>query len=133
MSMFSLDERTSAQKALQTVVAGRQAENLLDFDDPSSDQAPNGLGGLAATEVIPAAASDMLATSSNPLDDLVSIFGGSGPEPGLSLNGRDGRGGMDGLGGLDFGASPPQPSTAATTLTSPAQPQKPQEDLLGLF
>jgi len=140
------DERFSAQKALQTVAAGQQAENLLDFDDaPSPDGQPS---GLAATEVLssaPAAANLLAGTSSNPLDDLVSIFGGMG---GSGMSGRGVNGGMGdgGLGGLSFGSSAfgssesaaPQivPSTAAGlghTVTSPVQTQQPQDDLLGLF
>jgi hypothetical protein len=86
-------DQFSAQKVLQTVVAGRQAENLLqvfsfsghrktlmtsyifrhkDFDDNTlmEGQPP----GLAATQVFsqtPAAVSLLAGTSSNPLDDLV--------------------------------------------------------------
>ncbi|KAJ7875301.1 armadillo-type protein [Mycena olivaceomarginata] len=70
------DDQFSARKALQTVAAGQQAENLLDFgDDLATDGQPS---GLAATDVLartPAAANLMSGTSSNPLDDLVSIFG----------------------------------------------------------
>jgi len=134
------DERFSAQKALQTVVAGQQAENLLDFDDtPGTEGQPS---GLAATEVLsstPAAANLLAGTSSNPLDDLVSIFGGmggSGPSGGVANSGM-------GLGGLSFGGSTfgspvnqAPPSNAAgfgVSAPSPAQGQQPQEDLLGLF
>jgi hypothetical protein len=142
---FSLtDERFSTQKALQTVAAGQQAENLLDFDDvPSTEGQPS---GLAATEVLsstPAAANLLAGTSSNPLDDLVSIFGGMG---GSGMNGGNANGGMGGgsLGGLSFGGgpfgslTPPQavPSIATglgPAAPLPAQPQQPQEDLLGLF
>jgi len=140
------DERFSAQKALQTVAAGQQAENLLDFDDaPSTEGQPS---GLAATEVLtstPAAANFLAGTSSNPLDDLVSIFGGMGSSDAGGTNGL-GNGGMggEGLGGLSFGGgafrsptSPQAPTSIAAGLgpgaVSPVQAQQPQEDLLGLF
>ena len=128
------DDRSAAHKALQTVVAGQQAENLLDFDDdPSTNGQPS---GLAATEVFtstPAAAGILAGTSSNPLDDLVSIFGGMGNDSGA------------GFAGLSMSANPPQqaqqPSPAAFSgLGSPigggssgGASQKPEEDLLGLF
>ncbi|KAH7922518.1 Adaptor protein complex beta subunit [Leucogyrophana mollusca] len=123
------DDRFSAQKALQTVVAGQQAENLLDFDDaPAQDDRPS---GLAATQILPstpAAANFLSGTSANPLDDLVSIFGGMGT--------AGGGGGLAGN-GLDGLASPSAalpPTTLAPSLsTSPVSVQKPQEDLLGLF
>ena len=165
------DDRYSTQRAIQTVAAGQQSENLLsvltlalrgtqfltcviysDFDDaPAEDGQPS---GLAATEVLsqPAAANLLAGTSSNPLDDLVSIFGGVG-------GGGGGRGlslGPPGLGnggvGHGFGSAmlSPAPFTA-TSLASPMvgqvpdfagvrqmppqqqQPQQAQEDLLGLF
>jgi hypothetical protein len=107
----------------------------LDFDDaPPTDGQPS---GLAATEVLsstPAAANLLAGTSSNPLDDLVSIFGGM--SAGASVNGGIGSGG---LGGLSFGSpTSPQtnPSIAAglvPAIASPLKPQQPQEDLLGLF
>ncbi|KAL1692642.1 adaptin N terminal region-domain-containing protein [Schizophyllum commune] len=73
----------SAQKALQTVAAGQQAENLLDFDDaPMADGQPSGLAATDALSQTPAAANLLAGTSANPLDDLVSIFG-SGPGSGF--------------------------------------------------
>jgi len=130
------DDRFSTQKALQTVVAGQQAENLLDFDDgPSNDGQPS---GLAATEVLsttPAAASLLSGTSANPLDDLVSIFGGAGgPDAGQSNSL-----GVFSYGGAGFGSAmsplpPHTPSSLGQSFAVPsAQPQKQQEDLLGLF
>ncbi|KAI0640986.1 Adaptor protein complex beta subunit [Trametes meyenii] len=125
------DDRAAAQKALQTVAQGQQAENLLDFsDDLATDGQPS---GLAATTVLTStsAATNLLAgTSSNPLDDLVSIFGSAslGASPAAPANG-----------GFGFGASPVtpsvlQPATPALPLQpqAPAQ-QQPQDDLLGLF
>ncbi|KAF9235918.1 armadillo-type protein [Melanogaster broomeanus] len=123
------DDRSAAQKALQTVVAGQQAENLLDFDDaPTQEGQPS---GLAATQILPstpATANFLSGTSANPLDDLVSIFGGMSASGGGSADG--------GLGGLGFGTtSPPSGSVISPldSLTSPTTAPKPQEDLLGLF
>ena len=109
---------------LQTVAAGQAAENLLDFDDEPAQEGPT---GLAATQVLqqPAAKNIMSGTSTNPLDDLVSIFGNtplssssapiaSAPAPAV----------IDPLDG--FGVVSP-----ATAVTSTASNQ--QEDLLGLF
>jgi len=141
------DEHFSAQKALQTVAAGQQAENLLDFDDVTSTEGQ--LSGLAATEVlssIPAAANLLAGTSSNPLDDLVSIFGGMGNSNLGGVNGNHAMGGSE-LGNLSFGggggstfgsptSSQPPPSIAAglgRSAAAPVQAQQPQEDLLGLF
>jgi len=128
------DDRFTAQKALQTVVAGQQAENLLDFDDsPAQEGQPS---GLAATQILPsstAAANFLSGASSNPLDDLVSIFGGmSASEPVGGANS-----GVDVFGGL--GSMSPLASSHVTSplenlaSASPTTNQKPQEDLLGLF
>ena len=100
-----------------------------DFDD---EPTTNGPSGLAATQVFsqtPAAANLLAGTSSNPLDDLVSIFGGGGappPTPQTSL-------GIAGFGGLgDFGVSPSTPIPPQPQTPLPQQ-QRPEEDLLGLF
>ncbi|KAG6832577.1 hypothetical protein H0H87_001233 [Tephrocybe sp. NHM501043] len=129
------DDRFSTQKALQTVVAGQQAENLLDFDDaPAMEGEPS---GLAATQVLsqtPAAASLLAGTSNNPLDDLVSIFGGGGmvvstPAPGFGFGG--------GSAGFEAGLSsvPATPSMLAPQTPAPPlqQSQSQSDDLLGLF
>ncbi|KAJ6571899.1 Adaptor protein complex beta subunit [Mycena capillaripes] len=127
------DDPFSTQKALQTVAMGQQAENLLDFGDDLAGDAPS---GLAATEVLVQPAARKLASglSENPLDDLVSIFGGANMGMGASP--------MSAFGGSAFGGSafgspappaqsPPMPMSAPTV--SPTQGQHPQEDLLGLF
>lgn len=83
--------------------------------------------GLAATQVLsqtPAAANLLAGTSSNPLDDLVSIFGGSGGSSGTPQTNAFG-----GLGG-GFGYGTP---TTAASKSPPPQQQQQQEDLLGLF
>ena len=123
-------------------MAGQQAENLLDFDDAPAQEEPS---GLAATQILPstpAATSFLSGTSTNPLDDLVSIFGGMstvGTGAGTG-GGSEGAGAIGGLGfgelgGLSSTASPPP--VGASPLDGLALPtstsQKPQEDLLGLF
>ncbi|PPQ69574.1 hypothetical protein CVT24_001374, partial [Panaeolus cyanescens] len=123
------EDQFSTQKALQTVVAGQQAENLLDFDDlPTTEGQPS---GLAATQVLsqtPAAANLLAGTSSNPLDDLVSIFGGVSMVPATPAA----PGGFGGTGvGSAFGAVPMTPAPQTPAVAS--QPQNQQEDLLGLF
>lgn len=139
---FSLgDDQQVQQKAFQTVVAGQQAENLLNFDDPASDeQQPSGIAATAALAATPAAASLLAGTSSNPLDDLVSIFGNVGLGSGPSAPQQNGMGAGAGasLGGLSFDAAPIVPSTAqitspVQTQPPPTQAQQPQDDLLGLF
>ena len=133
------DDRFSAQKALQTVAAGQQAENLLDFDDVPSDQ-PSGLAATQISTTIPAAANLIAGTSTNPLDDLVSIFGNLGatqpahtpvspvntfgsPPPSQQQQQQNTFVGL-GLGGA---ASPPQ------IISPPQQQAEKEDDLLGLF
>ncbi|KAI5121474.1 hypothetical protein M0805_003930 [Coniferiporia weirii] len=131
------DEDISTRKALQTVAAGQQAENLLDFDDAAAeDGQPTGLAATTLTTT-PAAANLLAGTSSNPLDDLVSIFGGSG------LSGLGSGGTMGGMNGFASPIQPAQSSAfgfgtpAAPSVLSPVPPvqqqQKPEDDLLGLF
>lgn len=160
----SADDRFSTQKALQTVVAGQQAENLLyvvtlldlchtlnsqfsDFDDaPAIEGQPS---GLAATEVLsqtPAAANLLAGTSTNPLDDLVSIFGGGGGSLSAATPGGFAFGGGSSFGqglmspatpSLASGVASPMVGQGLTPARSPAPPppqqQQPQDDLLGLF
>lgn len=134
------DDQFSAQKALQTVAAGQQAENLLDFDDSPSDQ-PSGLAATQISTAIPAAANLIAGTSANPLDDLVSIFGNLGTAqpmpnmmspanafgspPPLQLQQQQNSFAGSGLGGV---ASPPPQITSP-----PPQQQQKEDDLLGLF
>ena len=108
-----------------------------DFDDDNTTMEGQP-SGLAATQVFsqtPAAASLLAGTSSNPLDDLVSIFGGSGgggapmsasTQLGFSAYGETGMG--VGLGGM---ALSPMPPPTPNLKSSSQQPQ--QDDLLGLF
>lgn len=124
------DDRFTAQKALQTVVAGQQAENLLDFDDaPMQEGQPS---GLAATQIVPsssAAANFLSGASTNPLDDLVSIFGGMSASGG-NAGTESPFGGLGSMStsGVNYAVSPLESLASPTTAT-----QKPQEDLLGLF
>jgi AP-1 complex subunit beta-1 len=113
----------SAKTALQTVAAGQVSENLLDFDDePAAEQ----LTGLAATQVLqqPAAKNILSGTSTNPLDDLVSIFGNSSLSPSVpqapTLAGMPALDPFRGLGGVSLSS----PASASSNQ---------QEDLLGLF
>ena len=103
--------------------------------------------GLAATQVFsetPAAAKLLAGTSNNPLDDLVSIFGGSGGEGGMPMSATTNLGfaAFGGTGvGMGFGGMPltpmppPTPNPALPPKPSSQQPQAQhqQDDLLGLF
>ena len=147
------DTRQATQRALQTVVIGQQAENLLNFDDDDTDgsalqQQPVGIAATAVLASTPAAANLLAGTSSNPLDDLVSIFGNAGigsvasPPPAAAS-----ASGGDLFGGLAFGQTTSTAPTAnapstpgvlqAASPPPPVQPQQKQqaaqEDLLGLF
>ncbi|KAF8153980.1 adaptin N terminal region-domain-containing protein [Crassisporium funariophilum] len=138
------DDQFSTQKALQTVVQGQQAENLLDLDDDfASEGQPS---GLAATQVLsqtPAAANLLAGTSSNPLDDLVSIFGNSGLQQPMSAATPMAYGGgqFGGVGvGRQFGAMPMSPAPPQTPVPGYAASPPPKtssqhqdDDLLGLF
>lgn len=142
----SLDDEMSArEKALKTVAQGQAAENLLDFDDPisssTSDQSSSSNSGLASLIMSGGASSNpataKILTSSNPLDDLVSIFGNAsmgGPTPisaatsplspmGTGATMGAGAGAFGGFGGLGSPATTP----------APAQKPKAQDDLLDLF
>lgn len=131
------DEQQAREKALQTVVIGQQAENLLNFDDPTADEQPSGIAATAALASTPAAASLISGTSSNPLDDLVSIFGNVG------LSSTPAPAQHNAFGGLSFGVpaalSPAPPMTSSVFQAAsppPTQTQaqtQPQDDLLGLF
>lgn len=121
-------------------MAGQQSENLLDFDDvPGDDGAPV---GLAATTASIISATPSFQTSTNPLDDLVSIFGTT------SLNSNGGSGvtspvlstGPPPFASFNFGAGiqpRSSPAISTPTITSPQSTTTPsssqQDDLLGLF
>ncbi|KAH9976832.1 clathrin binding protein [Lactifluus volemus] len=124
MQRRGTDLADSAKTALQTVAAGQVSENLLDFDDEPAPEQPT---GLAATQVLqqPAAKNILSGTSTNPLDDLVSIFGNTSMSPSapiapISSSSSNTLDPFDGLGKV---TSP----TVAPAVSSQ------QEDLLGLF
>ncbi|KAH9044866.1 Adaptor protein complex beta subunit [Lactarius hengduanensis] len=129
MQRRGADLADSAKTALQTVAAGQASENLLDFDDEPAAEQPT---GLAATQVLqqPAAKNLLSGTSTNPLDDLVSIFGSSSLSPSVPLAApAGGAAALDpfhGFGGLVSPISPAAPA-------QPASASSQQEDLLGLF
>lgn len=78
----------------------------------------------------PAAANLLAGTSSNPLDDLVSIFGNA------SLSAPTVQPQSAALGGFGLGGAPsPLPPQTPSVLqaASPPTQQSGQEDLLGLF
>ena len=94
-----------------------------DFDDSTNVEGqPSGLAATQALAQTPAAANLLAGTSTNPLDDLVSIFGGGG------AGGTTAGGVGFSFGGVAMSPMPPTPATAKPN-THPQQ----QEDLLGLF
>ncbi|KDQ52427.1 hypothetical protein JAAARDRAFT_40280 [Jaapia argillacea MUCL 33604] len=127
------DDKLATQRALQTVAHGQQSENLLDFDDvpDAGVSQPFGLAATTAIPQTPAAASLIAGTSTNPLDDLVSIFGNTGNAMAPTQS-------QNSLGGLAFGNGVGSPVSAVpqsgfgSGVGSPVS-QKPQDDLLGLF
>ncbi|OCH85011.1 clathrin binding protein [Obba rivulosa] len=123
------DDRLTTQKALQTVAAGRQAENLLDFDDAGADdgQQPSGLAATTMLASTPAEANLLSGTSSNPLDDLVSIFGSVSMAPAAQPPPA-----TNALGGFGSPIATSTPSVLQQP-TSPQALQAPNDDLLGLF
>ncbi|OXH35233.1 clathrin binding protein [Cryptococcus neoformans] len=148
MHKKSLDaeDDISREKALQAVVAGNQAENLLDFDDEptptngeSSIPAPGSGLGISSQAIASA------AKSTNPLDELMDLFSTASMttpvvQPGqpaaqaqASAQSSGGLGGLDGLAGL---SNPPQ-SVSPQPAAPQNQKQQPQaaaqDDLLGLF
>ncbi|ODN80474.1 hypothetical protein L202_02712 [Cryptococcus amylolentus CBS 6039] len=140
------EDDASREKALQTVVAGQQAENLLDFDDdPAPSNGPsNDLSGLASLSSPPTSGGisnqqiASAAKSTNPLDELMDLFSTasmSAPavqpgQPALTpQQSGGGLSGLSGLSGLEGLASPP----AATPQPQQQSAQGGQDDLLGLF
>ncbi|KIK14183.1 hypothetical protein PISMIDRAFT_17475, partial [Pisolithus microcarpus 441] len=121
---------------------GQQAENLLDFDDAPAQEEPSGLAATRILPSTPAAANFLSGTSTNPLDDLVSIFGGmsaSSVHAGASEGaGFDGAGIGDGALSQSGDTMSPQLGSvgSGSGFVDPVTPytgHKPQEDLLGLF
>lgn len=145
------EDETSREKALQTVVAGQQAENLLDFDadEPTTNGNANGNNSLVSDGIISSQAIASAAKSTNPLDELMDLFSSasmSAPttQPIMSTS----------LGGVDMSASlsslspvptpvpiaaqqstmPPVPVNGGGSASASAgAPGKAEDDLLGLF
>jgi len=146
LCLNSQDEEATRKAAIQKVAAGQQAENLLDFDDAPAieGQAPTGIAAAVANTP----GVSKVLTSSNPLDDLVSIFGGTGAtgfgaptsltlgavsSPVGGLVGAGGLGGLDMFGGSPLTTTPIAPLPAQANAPKPAASTSQQEDLLGLF
>ncbi|GAA5887612.1 hypothetical protein JCM16303_001447 [Sporobolomyces ruberrimus] len=103
---------TSKEAALATVIAGQKAENLLDFDDDEEDALGSSLSGGGKDS---SASADLFAppssknVSSNPLDDLLGLFGAT-PADSTSSTGR--MNGSSSSMSNDFFASPTSPATS---------------------
>lgn len=109
---------TSKEAALATVIAGQKAENLLDFDDDEEDQLGSSLNGNGQSSS--SASADLFAppstknVSTNPLDDLLGLFGA----PPASITGGGGGGSSSAMSN-DFFSAPSSSSTSQV----PAQGQ----------
>ena len=138
----SPEEELSREKALQTVVQGQQAENLLDFDaeepsSASSNRDEDFLAGVGSSGISQQAIATA-AKSSNPLDELMDLFSSASmttPSAPVGMpqaaNGPGGHGGMVGLEDL---MSPPSGSPVPQQTPATQQPKPQQEDdLLGLL
>lgn len=132
----------SREKALQAVVAGNQAENLLDFDmDEPSSSSTQSNNTLVSDGVISSRAIASAAKSTNPLDELMDLFSTASmtaPDTQPVMSTGNGNG-LDSLGGFG-GTSSPAPVPMAPQYAAPPKPQgqgqgqtKPDEDLMGLF
>lgn len=129
------EEDLSTAKALQTVSAGQQAENLLDFDSddilPAQTNTFAGMSSMisSAPTTLPGV-SNSRAPAANPIDDLLSLFNSMPAAPTAppvaTPSPAPVRPAANGLAGLDSpissAPSPPQQRQAAQS-----------DDLLGLF
>lgn len=147
LTVCRTEEEVSREKALQTVVAGQQAENLLDFD--ADDDVPaQGLGlgddrRVSDAGIISSKAIASAAKASNPLDELMDLFSTASMNvpaqtPGAPMAMATAGGGMGGM-GMDL-MSPTSGGSASSMPSAPTVPpgggggqKKPEEDLLGLF
>ncbi|GAA5993778.1 hypothetical protein JCM11641_000917 [Rhodosporidiobolus odoratus] len=111
-------EREQREAALATVAAGQKAENLLDFDDDDTGPGDSLASGNGSADLF--APPSHSNASSNPLDDLLGLFGSSSVSPSPTAPGAAPSGGF---GGLDFGSSGPAPTNTSTT-APPAPPQQ---------
>ncbi|WVQ64693.1 uncharacterized protein L199_002860 [Kwoniella botswanensis] len=154
------EEENAREKALQTVVAGQQAENLLDFDADDEPQ-PSSVGGSQSLSMlgngsISSSTISNVAKSTNPLDELMDLFSTASmttpaTQPvapkstvsgiqGLQDDRQDTNTTHDAFAGLTGLGSPPQGLGNGSGVTSPVQSQGQgqqsggaQDDLLGLF
>lgn len=129
----SHEEETAA--ALQTVVAGQQAENLLDFDadEPATPGNENTFAGMGSTSGITSQAIASAAKSTNPLDELMDLFSTANvatPAPAVPAAPAAASMDFSGLSSPSGGTPPPAPAPAAA---APAQQSGASDDLLGLF
>ena len=127
--MVRPEDDASREKALQTVVAGNQAENLLDFDDEPSASTSADNNTLVSDGMISNKAIASAAKSTNPLDELMDLFSTASmtaPAAQPVMNTSDS---LDGLvmGGM---SSTPPPVPVAPQA---GQQKKQDDDLLGLF
>ncbi|KAK4686995.1 AP-1 complex subunit beta-1, partial [Tremellales sp. Uapishka_1] len=107
-------EEESREKALHTVVAGQQAENLLDFDMDDEPSSVN-TGSLVSNQAIASAAKAV-----NPLDELMDLFSTASMTTPVS---------QPVMSAMSSGPSqPPLPQQQQQHQSS-----KQEEDLLGLF
>jgi len=118
------EDESSREKALQTVVAGNQAENLLDFDDEPSNPADNNT--LVSDGIISNKAIASAAKSTNPLDELMDLFSTASMTAPVAQPVMNTSDSFDGLG---MGSSSPAPVPVAPQ----AGQKKQDDDLLGLF
>ncbi|KAI9633131.1 clathrin binding protein [Dioszegia hungarica] len=136
-----VEEEVSREKALQTVMAGQQAENLLDFDDEPSTPAASASTSRPATDrgLISTQQIASVTKSTNPLDELMDLFSTASmavpSQPAGVPAAAMGSGGMGGMGGMGMDLmSPPSASPVAGQSAQQGQGQKKaDDDLLGLF
>ncbi|WWC85696.1 uncharacterized protein L201_000562 [Kwoniella dendrophila CBS 6074] len=155
------EEDNAREKALQTVVAGQQAENLLDFDADDDQPQPNtsasssnlqslsmfGNSSSSTSNGITSATISNVAKSTNPLDELMDLFSTASmnppqsnhPPPIAPKSTVEGIQGLqddhDAFAGLSGLSSPP--TTINSGSSNPPQQSNTtggaQDDLLGLF
>ncbi|WRT63541.1 uncharacterized protein IL334_000446 [Kwoniella shivajii] len=151
------EEEMSREKALATVVAGQQAENLLDFDAddevPSTSSSSQTLSmvGSGSNSGLTSKAISNVAKSSNPLDELMDLFSTAAMTTPTSqpIAPKSTVSGIQGLqddhddtfSGLSGLSSPPPQINGSTNSTQQQSQQQQQQqssggaqdDLLGLF
>lgn len=131
LNVIRPEDDSSREKALQAVVAGQQAENLLDFDaeepatNGNSHSRNNDLDGMISNQAIATA-----AKSTNPLDELMDLFSTasmtapSNPPASQAFNGMN----------IMGSTSPAPPPVMQQQVAQAVQSGKGgQDDLLGLF